>query len=137
MTTYVYSLEFRVHATTKINYNSCMQTRDKIACNNNNMRNPSLHFISWGYACYYCCMYISTGVFLYIRLVFLRMATSEPLPQRPTRKSRRLRGQEPQQATPEKVVGSVATPGPHPSLHLFHYGVTHNEKDVNYTLYIT
>ena len=38
------------------------------------------------------------------------MATSEPLPQRPTRKSRRLRGQEPQQATPEKVVGSVATP---------------------------
>ena len=40
------------------------------------------------------------------------MATSEPLPQRPTRKSRRLRGQEPQQATPEKVVGSVATPHP-------------------------
>ena len=38
------------------------------------------------------------------------MATSEPLPQRPTRKSRRLRGQEPQQATPEKVVGSIATP---------------------------
>ena len=38
------------------------------------------------------------------------MATSKPLPQRPTRKSRRLRGQEPQQATPEKVVGSVATP---------------------------
>ena len=38
------------------------------------------------------------------------MATSEPLPQRPTRKSRRLRGQEPQQATLEKVVGSVTTP---------------------------
>ena len=37
------------------------------------------------------------------------MATSEPLPQRPTRKSRRLRGHEPQQATP---VGSVATPPP-------------------------
>ena len=38
------------------------------------------------------------------------MATSEPLPKRPTRKSRRLRGQELQQATPEKVVRSVATP---------------------------
>ena len=50
------------------------------------------------------------GSIILIRLVFLRMATSEPLLQRPTRKSRRLRGQEPQQATPEKVVGSVATP---------------------------
>ena len=27
--------------------------------NNNNMRNPSLHFISWGYACCYCCMQLS------------------------------------------------------------------------------
>ena len=25
------------------------------ACNNHNMRNPSLHFL-WGYACYDCCM---------------------------------------------------------------------------------
>ena len=34
----------------------------------------------------------------------LCMATSEPLPHRPTHKSRRLRGQEPQQATQEKMV---------------------------------
>ena len=47
------------------------------------------------------------GSIILIRLVFLRMATSEPLPQRPTHKSRRLRGQEPQQATPEKVVGTT------------------------------
>ena len=26
------------------------------AGNNNNMRNPSLHLLLWGYACYYCCM---------------------------------------------------------------------------------
>ena len=26
------------------------------ACNNNNMRNPSLHPLISGYACYYCCM---------------------------------------------------------------------------------
>ena len=26
------------------------------ACNNNNMRNPSLHPLILGYACYYCCM---------------------------------------------------------------------------------
>ena len=49
-----YSLEFRVHATTKMDYNSCMYAdKGYIACNNNNMRNPSLHFISWGYACCY------------------------------------------------------------------------------------
>ena len=62
----------------------------------------------------------------------LRMATSETLPQRPTRKSRRLRGQEPKQATPEKAVGSAATPpwgalplqGQHFSQHPF-YGLTH------------
>ena len=61
------------------------------------------------------------------------MATSEPLPQRPTRKSRRLRGQEPQQATPEKVVGSVATPpfgssplaGNTPLSTSLYHGVTH------------
>ena len=35
----LYSSEFRVHATTKMDYNSRMQTR---ACNNNNMGNPSL-----------------------------------------------------------------------------------------------
>ena len=28
-----------------------MKTHVEIACNNNNIRNPSLHFISWGYAC--------------------------------------------------------------------------------------
>ena len=42
----------------------------------------------------------------------LCMATSEPLPQRPMRKSQRLRGQELQQATPQKVVGSTTTPLP-------------------------
>ena len=63
-----------------------------------------------------------------IQLVFLRMATYDPLPQRPMHKSRRLREQEPQQDTPEKVVGSTITPpplplrGPHLSLL---YGVTH------------
>ena len=51
-------------------------------------------------------------VLFFIRLVFLHMATSEPLPQRATCKSRRLRGQEPQQATLEKVVGSAAMPPP-------------------------
>ena len=30
-----------------------------IAYNHNNMRNPSLYFISWGYACCYCCMQLS------------------------------------------------------------------------------
>ena len=57
-------------------------------------------------------LYIETPerCIILIRLVFLRMATSEPLPQRPTHKSRRLQGQEPQQVTPEKVVGSVAMP---------------------------
>ena len=30
-----------------------MKTHVEIACNNNNMRNPSLHFISWGCACCY------------------------------------------------------------------------------------
>ena len=49
-------------------------------------------------------------VLFFIQLVFLRLATSEPLPQRPMRKSRRLRGQETQQATLEKVFGSAAMP---------------------------
>ena len=35
--------------------NDCICVETIIACNNNNM-NPSLHFISWGYACCYCCM---------------------------------------------------------------------------------
>ena len=36
-----------------------METHVEIACNNNNMRNPSLHFISWGYACCYLSVYYS------------------------------------------------------------------------------
>ena len=28
-------------------------------CNNNNMHNPSLHLILWGYACCHCCMQLS------------------------------------------------------------------------------
>ena len=38
-----------------------MKTLVEIACNNNNMRNPSLNFISWGYACCYCCMQFPQG----------------------------------------------------------------------------
>ena len=33
--------------------------RHILACHNNNMRNPSLHIILWGYACCYCCMQLS------------------------------------------------------------------------------
>ena len=55
--------------------------------------------------------FYSTGV--------LRTTTSEPLPQRPMRKFQRLRRQELQQATPEKVVGSATTP---PSGELFPSG---------------
>ena len=41
----------------------------------------------------------------------MRMATSEPLPQRTMCKSRRLRGHEPlSPSTPERVVGSATTP---------------------------
>ena len=36
---------------------ACRQ--ETIACNNNNMRNPSLHFILRGYACCYYCMQLS------------------------------------------------------------------------------
>ena len=60
----------------------------------------------------------------------LRMANPEPLPQRATRISRRLRGQEPVlESCPARVVGSAATPpsgglspngdNSNPSLHHF------------------
>ena len=48
----------------------------------------------------------------------LRMATPEPLPQRATCHSRRLRGQQPLPLpSPVRVVGSVTMPPPSPSLH--------------------
>ena len=77
----------------------------------NNCAPFNMKLIMWSYTCEtHKCNFRKLVHTMLTWKVILDWCFCTRLPQRPACKSWRLRGQEPQQTTPEKVVGSVAMP---------------------------